>query len=69
MDTINALRKSLKDVAGYKNVGLSKSLGLFVLQPVSCCSLLSRVSLALCSSELKDLFQMHSAMCSALFSL
>ena len=23
MDTINALRKSLKDVTGYKNVGLS----------------------------------------------
>ena len=31
MDAITVLRKSLKDVASYKNVGLSKSLRLLVL--------------------------------------
>ena len=32
MDAITVLRKSLKDVAGYKNVGLTKSLRLRVLR-------------------------------------
>ena len=32
MDAITVLRKSLKDVAGYKNNGLSKSLELLVLR-------------------------------------
>ena len=32
MDAITVLRKSLKDDAGYKNVGLTKSLRLLVLR-------------------------------------
>ena len=32
MDAITVLRKSLKDVAGYKNIGLTKSLRLLVLR-------------------------------------
>ena len=32
LDAITILRKSLKDVVDYKNVGLSKSLGFLVLQ-------------------------------------
>ena len=31
MDAITVLRKSLKDVAGYKNIFLTKSLRLLVL--------------------------------------
>ena len=32
VDVITVLRESLKDVAGYKNMGLSKSLELLVLR-------------------------------------
>ena len=32
MDVITVLRKSLNDVAGYKNIGLTKSLRLLVLR-------------------------------------
>ena len=44
MDTITVLRKSLKDVAGYKNCGLTKSLRLLVLR-LELCSTLLTVSL------------------------
>ena len=44
MDAITVLRKSLKDVAGYKNVGLTKRLRLLVLR-LELCSALLTVSL------------------------
>ena len=45
-DAITVLRKSLKDVAGYKKVGLTKSLRLLVLR-LDLCSTLLTVSLDL----------------------
>ena len=42
MDAITVLRKSLKDVAGYKNLGLTKSLRLLVLRLGLCLALSER---------------------------
>ena len=52
MDAITVMRKSLKDVAGYKDVGLTKSLRLLVLRLELCSTLLTVSTLALCSSFL-----------------